>query len=135
MDGVSSKNGIFVIATANDPSKLNEAILDRPSRFDRKWEFSLPNEDITVTYLEKWFGKALKQKEYRSLAKTCVSKKMSFAYIKELYITAAYSALSEGRTSPNLKDAKVAIKQLLRDKEQVQNGFEFEAYDEGKIGI
>ena len=135
MDGVTSKNGIFVIATANDPSKLNEAILDRPSRFDRKWEFPLPNEELTISYLTKWFGKALKAKEYKTLAASCISKKMSFAYIKELYITAAYSALADGREVPNYKDAKVAIKQLLRDKAQVENGFEFEAYDDGKIGI
>ena len=42
MDGISAKNGLLVIATANDVKKLKSNITDRPSRFDRKFEITLP---------------------------------------------------------------------------------------------
>ena len=36
LDGIESNDGILVVATANDASKLDAAILQRPFRFDTK---------------------------------------------------------------------------------------------------
>src|ERR1019366_1040039 len=46
MDGISAKNGLFVIATANDISRLKPALTDRPSRFDRKIEIQLQSPQL-----------------------------------------------------------------------------------------
>jgi hypothetical protein len=35
LDGVGSQDGVIVVATANDPTCLDPAILKRPGRFDR----------------------------------------------------------------------------------------------------
>jgi hypothetical protein len=40
MDGISAKNGLLVVATANEVKKLKANITDRPSRFDRKFDYS-----------------------------------------------------------------------------------------------
>src|SRR6185369_5519503 len=56
MDGISAKNGLLVIATANEVKKLKTNITDRPSRFDRKFEIHLPNAEMAYIYLKRWFG-------------------------------------------------------------------------------
>lgn len=133
LDGVSSKNGILVICTANDLNKLQDSIVDRPSRFDRKWEFPLPDEDMTLKYLKKWFGTVLKPFEYKKIVKQTVESKFSYAYLKELYLSSVFNALADDRELPNIKDINLATIQMLRDKEIVKNGFELSSNKE--IGI
>lgn len=124
MDGVANKKGLMVIATANDLSKLKESIVDRPSRFDRKFEFPLPDENMTVTYLKKWFGEILNDKEIKKIAKETIESNFSFAYLKELYIGSVYTALADGREIPTLKDVNITKKRMMKDKEDVKNCFE-----------
>ena len=45
LDGFAANAGILTIATTNHPGRLDPAILDRPSRFDRKYHFGLPGPD------------------------------------------------------------------------------------------
>jgi hypothetical protein len=42
LDGFKVLDGVLVIATCNDPAKLDPALIHRPSRFDRVWKFPLP---------------------------------------------------------------------------------------------
>jgi hypothetical protein len=127
MDGVNTSNGILVIATANDLSKLKESITDRPSRFDRKWEIPLPDEDMAVKYLKKWFSSSgrspLSKREYIDIASEAVRNHFSYAYLKELYLTSVFNALASNRNKPTLNDIKKAKDQLLRDKEKAKEGF------------
>ena len=44
LDGFASNTGIVVLATTNHPDRLDPAIVERPSRFDRKYLFPLPGE-------------------------------------------------------------------------------------------
>ena len=56
MDGISSPEGMLVVATTNAPEKLDAALLHRPSRFDKVWHFGLP------TYPERMRLLSLKSK-------------------------------------------------------------------------
>ena len=132
MDGVNSKSGILVIATAYNPELLGEAVFDRPSRFDRKIEFPLPDKKMILSYLKKWFGE--NDKLINSIVKKINGKKFSYAYIKEIYLTSVYFALSDGREEPNDKDISKAINQVIYDKDRAQNGFEDDNENE-EIGI
>jgi len=134
MDGVSTKRGLMVIATSNDLSKLKESVTDRPSRFDRKWEIPLPDKDISFKYLKKWFGNILKDAELKKLVKETYENNFSFAYLKQLYIDSVYNALSEKREVPNLNDVNIVKKRMLKDKENVKNGFET-TLNSGEIGF
>jgi hypothetical protein len=134
MDGVSNKKGLMVIATANDLSKLKESIVDRPSRFDRKFEFPLPDLNMSIIYLNKWFNGLLKESDIKKIAKETVENKFSFAYLKELYIGSIYTALADKREIPTLKDVNITKKRMLKDKENVKNGFEL-AGNSGEIGF
>lgn len=116
MDGISTRNGIFVIATANEVHKLRANITSRPSRFDRKFEIPLPTNEMAYSYLCKFFGKTFNEAKYKELAKLSEKHKFSYAYLKELYISTMFEALSNGRKKPITKDIDVIMKLLIKDK-------------------
>jgi len=53
LDGVGTPEGIVVIATANEPSVLDPAILKRPGRFDRVVHFPNPCAQLRRDYFLK----------------------------------------------------------------------------------
>jgi hypothetical protein len=54
LDGFAPNAGLLTIATSNHPERLDPAILDRPSRFDRKYHFDLPGPRERARYVEAW---------------------------------------------------------------------------------
>lgn len=127
LDGVSTKSGVFVIATANDISKILPSVTDRPSRFDRKILIPLPDSDMAEKYMRSWFGEILTDAEYKKLSKKVCQEKFSYAYLKELYITSAFRAIANKRQSPNSKDIAAAMSQLVSDKKSANTGFKTES--------
>jgi hypothetical protein len=122
MDGISAKNGMLVIATANEVRKLKANITDRPSRFDRKFEIPLPTADMAHQYLKKWFGSFLTAAKGKELSKYAVQHRFSYAYLKELYISTMFEALSNNRKSPLEKDINTALARLIKDKNLIKGG-------------
>jgi len=116
MDGIVAKNGLFIIATANEVKKLKTNITDRPSRFDRKFEITLPNVEMAYIYLKKWFANMISVPKCRELAKITVNHKFSYAYLKEVYISSMFEALSHNRKVPTSRDIDVALNRLIKDK-------------------
>lgn len=116
MDGVRAVNGLFIVATANEVKKLKANITDRPSRFDRKIEIPLPTAAMSLIYLQKWFGNLFPEKKYKELASLAEKNRFSYAYLKELYISTMFQALSANRQKPIVKDIDSAIKIIMKDK-------------------
>lgn len=91
LDGFASNSGIVVIATTNHPERLDPALLNRPSRFDRKYMFHLPDLDCRARYLTT-FGatleEALRLSESSVAELAALTEGFSFAYLKELYLSA-----------------------------------------------
>jgi ATP-dependent 26S proteasome regulatory subunit len=54
LDGFAANIGIVTLATTNHPERLDPAILDRPSRFDRKYPFDLPEQPERHAYIVMW---------------------------------------------------------------------------------
>lgn len=115
IDGISTKNGVFIVATANSLNKFGTNIKDRPSRFDRKFEIPLPTKEMSIRYFKKWF-KNLSDKEIDKLCEYTVKNKFSYAYIKELYISSVHIAISDDREQLTLNDVNLALEQLMADK-------------------
>jgi AAA+ superfamily predicted ATPase len=90
MDGFASNDGILTLATTNHPERLDPAILERPSRFDRKYTFNLPQPSERVRYLEM-FSSRLQSELRLTLAGlanvSSATEGYSFAYLKELYVS------------------------------------------------
>ncbi len=53
LDGVGTGEGIVVVATANEPTILDPAILRRPGRFDRVVHFPNPSAELRQQYLQQ----------------------------------------------------------------------------------
>ena len=122
MDGISAKNGLLVIATANEVKKLKANITDRPSRFDRKFEIPLPNAEMAYIYLKRWFGNLITLKKCKELAKYAAKYEFSYAYLKELYISSMFEALAHDRKAPTEKDVQNALNHLVKDKNLLNSG-------------
>lgn len=122
MDGVSAKNGLFVIATANDIKKLKSNITDRPSRFDRKFEVPLPNQEMAYIYLKRWFGNLFATAKLKELAKYAERNEFSYVHLKELYVSTMFNALGNKRNKPQVKDVDKALQTLIKDKNILNSG-------------
>lgn len=57
LDGLAANAGILTIATTNHPERIDDAIVNRPSRFDVKYNFTLPNVELRTAFARKWLGK------------------------------------------------------------------------------
>lgn len=121
LDGISAKNGLLVIATANDVKKLKTNITKRPSRFDRKFDIPLPNAEMAYIYLKKWFGGLLSTTKCRQLAKQAEKHGLSYVYLKDLYISSVFEALSYNRKTPTIKDIDTTLVRLIKDKNAINN--------------
>ena len=98
-------------------------MLDRPSRFDRKYYFELPGEIERLRYVQKWNAEL--QVELR-LAETTVAwvvrktESFSFAYLKELFVSSMAQWMSTERGTPMEKVVRRQLK-LLRGQMKIKN--------------
>lgn len=53
LDGINKHSNILTIATTNYPENLTERYLKRPSRFNRKFSFTYPDENLRREFLTK----------------------------------------------------------------------------------
>lgn len=122
LDGISAKNGLLVMATANNVKKLQANITKRPSRFDRKFEIPLPDQEMAYIYLKRWFGNIINAAKCRELAKLAVKNELSYAYLKDLYISSMFEALAHKRKVPTIKDIDSSLERVVKDKNLLNNG-------------
>jgi AAA+ superfamily predicted ATPase len=103
LDGFRANTGVVVLATTNHPEKLDTAILDRPSRFDRKYVFYLPAEPERLAYIENWNRELQPELRVSGPAAAAIvkqTKNFSFAYLKELFVGSMTQWMSNsGKTS------------------------------------
>lgn len=97
LDGSAPNEGVFILATTNRPHLLDRALADRPSRFDVKLLFNLPELEERKRMVELFTqGKILEfPKDY--LAET--TDKLTGAHIKEVINYAMLLALKNGLNS------------------------------------
>lgn len=90
LDGFADNAGIVAVATTNHPDRLDPAILDRPSRFDRKFHFDLPRPSERRAYLDRWNGSlepTLRLDAGEIGDVVGATEGFSFAYLKELFVS------------------------------------------------
>ena len=125
LDGFRSNTGVVVLASTNHPEKLDAAILERPSRFDRKYYFQLPAEKERRAYIEKWNQELQSDMQMsKAVATGLVGKTegFSFAYLKELVVSSMiqWISSSEPRSMDKIMLAQVhALRAQMNSKNEV----------------
>lgn len=112
LDGFEQNHGLIVLATTNHPDRIDPAIVDRPSRFDRKYHFGLPSLDERRNYLVTWQKRLADESGWRSdqvLEIAEATEGYSFAYLKELVISTVMNWMQNS-------DAKFATVMLEQSK-------------------
>jgi len=126
LDGFQPNHGVVVLATTNHAEKLDTAILDRPSRFDRKYYFELPGEVERLQYVQKWNAELQVELRLSDTTVAWVVKKsegFSFAILKELFVSAMSGWMSNSRETPMDHLIRKELKALRRQmKATATNG-------------
>lgn len=116
LDGVRSNDGMIVIATANNPKILDDAILKRPGRFDRVIEFPNPNKFLRIQFLTYLFQKS-------QVSESCLAylsdntENFSMASLQSLFEFAGSSAFHKANKNKTIEiedeDALFAFEQMI----------------------
>jgi AAA+ superfamily predicted ATPase len=110
VDGIESNDGLMMIGSTNHLGKLDDAITKRPSRFDRKFHFKIPDEPERVAYCRQWATQFANKGTVDFPDDVChviakLTLGFSFAYLKELFISSllilSQSQKANGRTDLN----------------------------------
>jgi transitional endoplasmic reticulum ATPase len=101
VDGLSSNDGILMIGSTNNLDQLDPSVTKRPSRFDRKYHFSLPSEDERLAYCRYWRQKFIDSDEVDFPEEIChavakLTEKFTFAYLKELFVSSLLLLVGSG---------------------------------------
>jgi ATP-dependent Zn protease len=100
LDGFAANRGIATLATTNHPDKLDPAIVDRPSRFDRKYHFPLPAVAERLAYIARWEESMRPALRLSEAGRTRVAEQtegFSFAYLKELSLAGMMAWMASPR--------------------------------------
>jgi AAA+ superfamily predicted ATPase len=122
LDGFESNAGILTLATTNHPERLDPAIIDRPSRFDRKYTFDLPGRTERAAYIDAWNARLEPELRLSSDGVQQIADAtdgFSFAYLKELLVAASIRWMVTQQTGT--MDA-IALEQALALGRDVTRG-------------
>lgn len=134
LDGFEKNTGLVVLATTNYPDRLDPAILNRPSRFDRKYYFNLPAAAERLAYIVAWNNAGgvgardnfarnnpehLQRHAELRLSETAIeevvrqTENFSFAYMKELFLSATMHWISTREDLPNSTIDQMVLDQVV----------------------
>ncbi len=87
LDGFATNEGLLVVATSNHADRLDPALAQRPSRFDRKYLFDVPAMSLRARYLDGWNARLEEELLVSPAVLARLAEKtggFSFAHLKEL---------------------------------------------------
>ncbi|HEX5324943.1 MAG TPA: ATP-binding protein [Capsulimonadaceae bacterium] len=124
MDGFQSNDGLLIIASSNHPGKIDEALLKRPSRFDRVFHIGLPADAERREYCRRILsGPSLADRmdsalDVDNLAGKVAEASEGFtpAYLKEALISGALSRAQAGAILLDERFAEAVLAQVAELK-------------------
>ena len=121
LDGLKVLSGVLVIATCNEPEKLDPALLHRPSRFDRIWNFPLPAVEQRLALLRKHGGTYFSEPVLCEVAQR--SHGFSMTYVQEVVVNALLECAHDG-TSPTDPDLLRSLDTIRMQRRCASKGVE-----------
>lgn len=98
LDGFEENHGLIVLATTNYPERIDAGIVNRPSRFDRKYHFLLPHIQERMSYFQTWQTRLAPELNWTEEVIQQVADQtdgFSFAYLKELMVSSLMDWMHE----------------------------------------
>jgi len=87
LDGIDQVERAVFLATTNYPERLGARIINRPSRFDKRFKIDFPNEESRMLYIKSLVGERNPKDLNIDLKKWVKdTDKFSLAHIKELFV-------------------------------------------------
>lgn len=90
LDGVGMIDKVLFLATTNYPERLGERVVNRPSRFDRRFYIGPPNAESRKLFFKHLFAKTGEDPSRMTSGKLDKwvedTEGMSIAHLKELYV-------------------------------------------------
>jgi ATPase family protein associated with various cellular activities (AAA) len=90
LDGFASNTGVITLATTNHPERLDPSIVERPSRFDRKYHFDLPTPEARGRYIANWNARLAPALQLTADGRAKVvelTADFSYAYVQEVFVS------------------------------------------------
>ncbi|KAJ3019531.1 hypothetical protein HKX48_002008 [Thoreauomyces humboldtii] len=124
VDGLAANTGIVILATTNHPESLDAAIRDRPSRFDRRFDFRLPDASQRLAFVKAWSDSKKSELQIddetaEHIAADESTGSFSFAYLKELMLAAMVRWIQtksvDGVGTTPFKDTLIEQAEILRE--------------------
>lgn len=119
LDGLEALEGVVTIATTNHADLIDDALKNRPSRFDRRLQIPLPDETLRAAMWKKFLAeKDVTSEDVNIAALAKETKDFSGAMIKEVVITAKMLVVQDrldGVTQSTLVKAIKIIRETFYD--------------------
>ncbi len=122
LDGFQNNEGLLIIASSNHPEKIDEALLKRPSRFDRVFHVGLPGTPerreycIRVLSRSSLAARLSPDLDVEALAGQVARHSEGFtpAYLKEVFVGAA---LQRAQAGASVLDGQFALAVMTQVEE------------------
>ncbi len=122
--GFAANTGVITIATTNHPERLDPSIVERPSRFDRKYNFTTSPMRRRAPRTSRRAGtrgcglRARRRRGRPRAALVDLTDGFSFAYIQEVFVA---SMLQWMATRASIGILSVALDQIALLRAQMQS--------------
>jgi hypothetical protein len=110
LDGVNDVSRVVFLATTNYPNKLGHRIMNRPSRFDKRFRIGFPSAKSRQMYFESLIGEEKIEELKIDLDKWVKdTDKLSIAHLKELFVAVVILGDEYKKTIKTLRDMKEEV--------------------------
>ena len=142
LDGFGSNDGLLIIASSNHPGKIDEALLKRPSRFDRVFHIGLPGAEERAEFSRRLLARSTLAArlspglDTERLAQDAAARTEGFtpAYLKEAFLSAALQQAQDGVTLLDAPFAEAVLAQVDELKAHLRRMNDPDALAEMTVG-
>lgn len=107
LDGIDYIDNVVFLATTNYPEKLDQRIINRPSRFDKRFHIGFPDEETRRVYIKSLITPSSFKIDVEKWVKD--TRNLSVAHIKELFVAVMLLGDKYEEALENLKNMQKSI--------------------------